>query len=58
MTLHLEDALLPVLCWAFVFNVVVAVVPPSWRWDGEVMVCGMVAGAFVVGAIAIIRGRS
>ena len=56
MTLHAEDTLLPVLCWAFVFNVVVAVVPPSWRWDGEVY--GMVAGAFVVGAIAIIRGRS
>ena len=58
MTLHAEDALLPVLCWAFVFNVVVAVVPPSWRWDGEVMVYGIVVGAYVVGAIAIIMGMS
>ena len=55
MTLHLEDALLPVLCWAFVFNVVVAVVRlrPSGR-----LAAIFVAGAFVVGAIAIIRGRS
>ena len=54
MTLHLEDAVLPVLCWAFVFDVVVAVLPPSWRGHGEVMFYG----AFVVGAVAIIRGRS
>ena len=58
MTLHLEDALLPVICWVIVFNMAVAVVHPSERLDGEVMVYGIVVGAYVVGAIAIIIGMS